>query len=147
MLTLVGYAMSFAGTKRWFAVTKRWFAGTKRWFVGSKRKNGLSVDVAHQRCEWKRQQKIVVTIERPLRIRALIYVPCQLADAMGSIGASGIGLMLRNVENKLINKGKCTRVSLMSQVHFPLFIFRRKWLLIVNEAARQVGEGFDAAIA
>ena len=137
MLTLVGYAMSFAGTKRWFAGTKRWFAGTKRWFVGSKRKNGLSVDVAHQRCEWKRQQKIVVTIERPLRIRALIYVPCQLAD----------GHMLRNVENKLINKGKCTRVSLMSQVHFPLFIFRRKWLLIVNEAARQVGEGFDAAIA
>ena len=55
---------------------------------------------------------------------------------MGSIGAIGVGLVPKKVENKLTNKGKYTHVSLMRQLS-----------LIVDEAARQVGEGFDAAIA
>ena len=53
----------------------------------------------------------------------------------------------KKVENKLTNKGKYTHVSLMRQLYFPLFVIRKKWSLIVDEAARQVGEGFDAAIA
>ena len=66
---------------------------------------------------------------------------------MESIGAIGVGLVPKKVENKLTNKGKYTHVSLMRQLYFPLFVIRKKWSLIVDEAARQVGESFDAAIA
>ena len=88
-----------------------------------------------------------MTIERSARIRTLTYASCQLVEAMRSLGAIGVGLVPKKVENKLTNKGKYTHVSLVRQLYFPLFVIRKKWSLIVDEAARQVGEGFDAAIA
>jgi len=51
------------------------------------------------------------------------------------------------VENKQTNKGKYSCLIKETCVYFPLFVIRKKWSLIVDEAARQVGEGFDAAIA
>ena len=51
------------------------------------------------------------------------------------------------MENKLTYKGKYSCLIKETCVYFPLFVIRKKWSLIVDEAARQVGEGFDAAIA
>ena len=88
-----------------------------------------------------------MTIERSARIRTLTYASCQLVEAMESIWAIGVGLVPKKVENKQTNKGKYSCLIKETCVYFPLFVIRKKWSLIVDEAARQGGEGFDAAIA